>query len=340
MPMGQALRLCPPLLIVPARHGEYGQVSRQVMARLRAVTPLVEQISIDEAFLDVTACPEPAELLARQLQATIRTELRLPCSLGVAENKLVAKIANNVGKAAGSGDAPPNAITVVPPGQAAAFLAPLPCRELWGVGPKTEERLAALGVHTIGNIAAWPAPELVRRFGKHGCDLAHHACGIDDRPVVTQHERKSISQETTFERDVSDGARLHRTLTEQAADVSRMLKAKQLLGATVKVKLRWSDFTTLTRQVTLPEPTDDAQLIATTAQRLFDGEWQGQPVRLTGVGVGGLMTGRQMALWDLPDERGERLIAAMQRLRRRFGDDAIRRASEISPGGLSREEFD
>jgi DNA polymerase IV len=340
MPMGQALRLCPSLLIVPARHGEYRQVSRQVMARLRAVTPLVEQISIDEAFLDVTARPEPAELLAKQLQATIRTELRLPCSLGVAENKLVAKIANNVGKAAGSGDAPPSAITVVPPGQAAAFLAPLPCGELWGVGPKTEERLAALGMHTIGDIAAWPEPELIRRFGKHGLDLARHARGIDDRPVVTQHERKSISQETTFERDVSDGARLRHTLAEQAADVSRMLKAKRLLGATVKVKLRWSDFTTLTRQVTLPEPTDDAQLIATTAQRLFDGEWQGQPVRLIGVGVGGLMTGRQMTLWDQPDERDERLIAAMQRLRKRFGDDAIRRASEIGPDGLSREEFD
>ena len=212
MAMGQALRLCPDLIIVPTHHGEYSAVSRQVMARLHAVTPLVEQISIDEAFLDVTERAEPPDELAQQLQVTIRRELGLPCSMGVATNKLVAKIANNVGKAAAHGEGPPNAIRVVPPGEEAIFLAPLPCDALWGVGPKTAERLAALGMHTIGAIAAWPADDLARRFGKNGAELARHALGLDDRPIVTQHERKSASQETTFDRDVSDGDALRRTL--------------------------------------------------------------------------------------------------------------------------------
>ncbi|MBW7884004.1 MAG: DNA polymerase IV [Caldilineaceae bacterium] len=330
MPMGQALRLCPTLLIVPARHGEYGAVSRQVMARLHALTPLVEQLSIDEAFLDVTERPELASVLARQLQQTIRTELGLPCSLGVATNKLVAKIANNVGKAAAKGDEPPNAIQVVPPGREAEFLAPLPAHALWGVGPKTAERLAALGIETIGDIARWPEAELVRLFGKNGYDLARHARGLDDRPVDTQRERKSVSQETTYARDVTDGDVLRRTLHEQSSDVARMLRHKELAGTTVKLKLRWPDFTTITRQTTLEHATDAAEEIYATVLQLFDREWQGRPVRLIGVGVSGLSEAvRQPSLWDQPDERQERLYDAVKKLRSRFGDAAIRRASEL-----------
>ncbi len=212
LPMAQAVKLCPNLIIIPANHREYRAVSRRVMARLHKLTPLVEQISIDEAFLDVSDLPEPAEVLARRLQASIRSELGLPCSLGMATSKLVAKIANNVGKASARGDGPPNAILIVPPGQEREFLQPLPCDALWGVGPKTAERLAALGMHTIGDIARWPADNLRERFGRHGYDLAQHANGIDNRPVVTQHEPKSVSQETTFVRDVSDGVVLRQTL--------------------------------------------------------------------------------------------------------------------------------
>jgi DNA polymerase-4 len=338
MPMSQALRLCPQLIVVPTRHGAYSAVSRQVMARLHALTPLVEQISIDEAFLDVSERPEDPEQLARALQAAIRDELHLPCSLGVASNKLVAKIANNVGKALARsgprGDGPPNAIMVVLPGQEAAFLDPLPCDQLWGVGPKTAERLAELGIETIGDIVRWSEADLLRRFGKHGYDFARHARGLDDRPVITEHERKSVSQETTFERDVRDAAVLRRTLREQAADVARILKDKGLAGATIKLKLLWPDFTTLTRQVTLAAPTDDQKTIADAAVELFGREW-GDPrcpgaVRLIGVGVSGFRSGRfQRSLFDQPDERRTRLDAAMQSLRARFGPAAVRRASEL-----------
>ncbi len=153
MPMARAVKLCPGLLVVPARHGVYSAVSRQVMARLHNLTGLVEQISIDEAFMDVSDLPEPGLVLAQRLQATIREELSLPCSIGVATNKLVAKMATDVGKASRRGGQPPNAIQVVPPGQEAAFLAPLPIQALWGVGPKTAARLNELGVRTVGDLA-------------------------------------------------------------------------------------------------------------------------------------------------------------------------------------------
>jgi DNA polymerase-4 len=329
LPMSQAVRLCPGLIIVPTRHGAYSAVSRQVMSRLAALTPLVEQLSIDEAFLDVSDLPDPPEQIAHGLQATIRRDLQLPCSLGVASNKLVAKIANNVGKAAARGAAPPNAIQVVEPGQEAVFLAPLPCAELWGVGPKTAERLAALGITTIGELAAWPEADLVRRFGKNGYDFARHARGLDDRPVVTEHERKSVSQEITFDRDVSDGSALRRTLAEQAAEVSRVLKLKRLTGTTVKLKLRWPDFTTISRQVTLPGPTNEREAINAAAQQLFAREWGGRAVRLIGVGVSGLHANLgQPSLFDAPDERQERLDEIMRGLRARFGPGAIRRAMD------------
>ncbi len=334
LPMSQAVRLCPGLIIVPARHGAYSAVSRQVMALLHDLTPLVEQISIDEAFLDVSERPEPPEQVARELQARIRRELHLPCSLGVAANKLVAKIANNEGKAQARGDGPPNAVKVVPPGQEAAFLDPLPCDALWGVGPKTAARLRELGMETIGDIVRWPEADLVHRFGKNGYDFARHARGLDDRPVITEHERKSVSQETTFERDVTDGEALRRTLRQQANDVSRVLKTKGLAGATVKLKLRWPDFTTITRQVTLPAPTNDGPAIAAAALQLFDREWSGRgdpkAVRLIGVGVSGFRADLgQRTLFDQPNEREERLDAAMQALRARFGPGAIRRASDL-----------
>ena len=327
MPMAQAVRLCPDLIIV-RHHGGYSDASRQVMARVKELTPLVQQISIDEAFLDVSDLPEPLEILARRLQTRIDKELNLPCSLGGATNKLVAKIANDVGKSrAGKGDYP-RAITIVPPGQEAAFLAPLPVRALWGVGPKTEEKLHALGIFTIGQLAERSEKELGALFGQHGWDLARRARGIDNRPVAPERGlAKSISKETTFARDVNEAKVLEATLRRLSEGVARSMRRKGYQGRTVKLKLRLSDFTTLTRQTTLPKPTDDDRIIAREATILLKRLWsEGQPVRLVGVGVTNLQKGLvQLSLWEEKDARFRELQAAMDALREKYGQDVIHR---------------
>lgn len=337
MPMARALRICPELRIVPSHYSEYSKVSQQVMQRLRNLTPWVEQISIDEAFLDVSDLTDPMEEIARRLQAQIQSEVSLPNSLGCATNKLVAKIANDVGKVAARKDGsrlgqPPNAITVVPPGQEAAFLAPLPVEALWGVGPKTAERLSELGIFTIGQLAGWSSMDLIRRFGKNGHDISLRAQGIDTSEIVTTHETKSVSQETTFAQDVSDPALLRRTLREQSESIGRRLREDHLYGHTVKLKLRWPDFTTLTRQLTLDQPTDQDDTIYTAALQIFQKHWRaGQAVRLIGVGISGIGPPiRQLTLWDALDaqhdsEKDRRLQAAVDALRARYGSRIVKR---------------
>ncbi len=341
MPMARAVKLCPNLSIVSSNYKAYQAASRQVMARLRHLTPLVEQLSIDEAFLDVSDLPEPGEALARKLQTAINDELGLPCSLGVAANKLVAKIANNIGKASVKTDKPPNTVKVVPPGQEATFLAPLPVRELWGVGPKTAERLAQLGIHTIGDIARRPEADLAQRFGKHGHDLALRARGIDYRPIETEHEAKSISQETTFVKDISDEDALRKTLRRLSEKVGHRLRGKNLSATTVKIKLRWADFTTLTRQITLDHPTNLDSEIYAAAERLFEKTWPpGKRVRLVGVGVSGFETAAyQLSLWNADAKQDHRLQTTLDELRDRFGDQAIQRGSQLQgQGSLDEEE--
>ncbi|MCC6458404.1 MAG: DNA polymerase IV [Caldilineaceae bacterium] len=331
MPMSQALRACPGLLVVPVRHRLYRTMSQRVMERVHRLTAQVEQISIDEAFVDLSARTEEPEALARLLQQSIRTELGLPCSLGVATNKLVAKIANTVGKGAASGDTPPCAITVVAPGDEASFLAPLPCDALWGVGPKTAQRLADYGLRTIGDLARRSLDDFELLLGKTGRDLVIRAQGIDDRPVVTEREKKSISQETTFTRDVGDEAELLHTLHGLALGVARDLRRSGLCATTVRLKLRWSDFTTPTRQMSLNQPGDDGEQIYAVARQLFVRLWQpGEKVRLIGVGVSGLTDQpRQMGLFDPPDVRTEKLTATVSAMRARFGEKAIVRGSEM-----------
>jgi DNA polymerase-4 len=276
---------------------------------------------------------EDGELLARRLQSTIRDQLQLPCSLGVASNKLVAKIATNVGKAGATRDAPPNAVLVVPAGQEAAFLAPLPVRELWGVGPKTAEVLAKFGIRTIGDLARWSESDLTMRFGKHGTDLSKRAKGIDESPVEPESETKSISKETTFARDERDGQVLRRTLRQLAEGVGRRLRQDRLSGSTVKLKLRWADFTTITRQITLDQPTRHDEAIYTASLDLFDKVWtSGQPVRLIGVGVSGFReASEQLGLWEAPasSQEREKLEETLDQLRERFGESIIRRGSDL-----------
>jgi len=332
MPMSKALRLCPGLIIVSSQHRIYGEVSRQVMERLHNVAGLVEQISIDEAFLDISDVQDDKERFARGLQSRIQSELHLPSSIGIASNKLVAKIATEVGKslalqrikAQGLVESP-NAVTVVPYGEEADFLSPLPADMLWGVGPKTSKRLTDFGIHTIGDIAKWPESELTRLFGENGRDLARHAKGIDNRPVVTERETKSISQEVTFSVDVRDDKVLQKRIREQASRVASQLRKNELAGSTIKLKIRWPDFTTLTRQTTLGHRTDQEDEIANAALELLTNVRKpNQAVRLLGVGVSNLgQPIRQLGLWDMDSEKSRKLQEALDVLREKYGKDVI-----------------
>jgi DNA polymerase-4 len=334
MPMSRAIQLCRGLIVVPSRHNLYGKVSEQVMERFHGLTGLVEQISIDEAFLDVSDMRQSAEKIARDLQAGIKNELHLPCSIGIASNKLVAKIANEVGKKSGKKkNEPPYGLTIVPAGEEAKFLNPLPADMLWGVGPKTSARLTELGIHTIGDIARWPEKELVNLFGENGRDLWQHANGIDNRPVTTESETKSISQEVTFNADVSDEKTLEKTLREQAREVARQLRRNELAGKTVKLKIRWPDFTTLTRQTTLPTSTDNEDEIFHAAIKLMKiVRNQKQPVRLIGVGVSGIGAPiRQLSLWDVVggSEKSRKLQEVMDELQEKYGRKVIKHGDDL-----------
>ncbi|HRK90726.1 MAG TPA: DNA polymerase IV [Anaerolineales bacterium] len=328
MPMSHAARLCRDLIIIPGRHKLYGEYSEKVMEKLHNLTPLVEQISIDEAFLDISDIQTDKTRLALDLQRSIQTELDLPSSVGIASNKLVAKIATEVGKKSSKKkNEPPFGFTVVPAGEEAQFLAPLPADMLWGVGPKTNARLAELGIHTIGDIASWPQKELVSLFGENGRDLWQHANGIDNRPVVTEYETKSISQETTFSVDIQDQKTLEKTMREQARDVARQLRKNDLAGKTVKIKIRWPDFTTLTRQVTLPTSTDNEDEIYHAAVKLMNTVRKpNQAVRLIGVGVSGIGAPvRQLSLWEVGSEKSRKLQEVVDQLQEKYGKSVIRK---------------
>ncbi len=333
MPTGQALRLCPNLLLISSNFGDYHAKSHEVMEIINQLSGLVEQVSVDEAFVDVTDLPESGEKIARDLQERVRVQTGLPCSIGVAANKLVAKIATDTGKARNKGESYPRAILVVPPGKEAEFLAPLPAKAMWGVGPKMEASLAQMGLHTIGEIAACPEEELVRRYGKSGAELHLHALGIDDRPVTVEYEAKSISQEVTFAKDTADLTFLRRKVRELSAKVGYRMRCDGVCARVIRLKLRWSDFSTHTRQVALSQPTDQDGVIAETAEALLMKLWQNdRPVRLIGVGGANLVERvHQMTLWETPGEKERKLLTALDDLREKFGKGAVQRGDRIKP---------
>jgi DNA polymerase-4 len=279
MPTYRALQLCPQAIVLPPRHRLYRDYSRRVMAILRQAAALLEQVSIDEAYLDLTdqvKVWDEVIPLARQLQRDVRRETGLSASLGVATNKLVAKVASDQNK--------PGGLTVVPPGEEAAFLAPLPVRVLWGIGPVTAGKLAAMGVTAVGELAHLTEGELTRLFGRQGAAMARQARGQDRRRVVTEHEPKSVSQERTFVRDLAEEEALKEQLWKMSQGVARQLKRTGLAAATVAIKLRYADFTTLSRQMTLTVPTDSEREIYRAATILLARAWKPRrPVRLLGV---------------------------------------------------------
>jgi len=327
MPTGNAMRLCPGMILVGGSHSRYSEYSRRVMAILERYSGLIEQVSIDEAFLDVSDLQVPGVEIAKQIQGDVRTKVGLPCSLGIATSKLVAKIATDHGKSQHRGATPPSAITEVLPGKEAEFLAPLPVDALWGVGPKTKELLSEWGIKTIGELASQNENEFSRRFGNYGRELIQRARGVDTSMVSPTREMKLVSQEITFAKDVGDKQILTSTLRDLSQTVGRRLRADDLAGKTVKIKIRWPDFTTITRQVSLDQPVDQDLLIFESAFKLFEREWSpGKKVRLIGVGVSGLSgSTRQLPLWDTRGEKEKRLMEAMDEIHEKFGRKAVHR---------------
>lgn len=322
MPLRTAGRLCPHGVFLPVDGRKYQHESRRVMAILRRFTPQVQPVSIDEAFLDVTASRAlfgDGEAIARQIKSAVHDETGLTISVGVATTKLVAKVASDLRK--------PDGLVVVPPGEEASFLAPLPIGRLWGVGEKTAAALAEYGVVTIGDLAALPADALERRLGKHGASLVARAHGIDPDPVAGGEAAKSIGHEHTFDRDTADRDVIERTLLGMADGVAGRLRSSEIRALTITLKLRDSRFTTITRQTTLDSPADLTEPIYEAAVTLLRRELHGQKIRLVGVTASNFRDREQLAMFDAAgDPRRHAAAEALDKIRSKYGSRAVTRA--------------
>jgi DNA polymerase IV len=319
MPISRAHRLCPHGVYLPVDMTKYARVSAEIMAILAEFSPLVEPVSVDEAFLDLTGTATlwgPPPDAVRAIKSRIRAQTGLTASAGLAANKFVAKVASDLEK--------PDGLVVVPPGREAEFLAPLPIERLWGVGKATAKELQGLGVATIGQLQRLAPAVLTARLGPHGSDLLALAFGRDGRPVEPFSPPKSMGAETTFGRDCRDPARLEETLRGQAERVARELRADGLAACRVTLKLRWADFRTLTRSHT-GDPTQDGLELYRRAALLLSREPLVQAVRLIGVSASALRAEAhgQLPLLDPAAVRRERLARAVDRITGRFGRSAI-----------------
>lgn len=335
MPMARALRLAPKAVVLPPRFERYRELSHGFFAILERYTPLVEPLSLDEAFLDATASERlfgTGPQIAQRIRREARAEIGLAVSAGVAPSKFVAKIASDVAK--------PDGLRVVPRDEVLAFLHPLPLWRLWGVGKVTEAQLKALGLTTIGDLARYPVDALAARFGEGGAHLSELARGIDERAVVPAREPVSIGQEETFERDLTDHEELRAHVLAQADRVASRLRREGYRARTVLLKVKLADFRILTRRRTLEASTCDGRVLGRTAAALLDEvELPPRGVRLTGVAASGLCPAEapeQLGFDEPVRARGEALGRALDRIADRFGRGAVRRASsprERGPGG-------
>ncbi|MEU5692505.1 DNA polymerase IV [Actinosynnema sp. NPDC020468] len=326
MPTAHARRLAPHAVFVPPNFARYQEVSRGVMAIFREVTPLVEPLSLDEAFLDVGGAlrrlrSTPGQVAAR-IRARVEEGFGITCSVGVASTKFVAKLASGMCK--------PDGMMVVPRAEVLAFLHPLPVSALWGVGKRTAEHLDRVGLDTVADVAATPLPRLRKVLGVALAEHLHAlARGHDDRPVVPSVREKSIGAEETFEVDHFDRALLKRELLRLAERSTASLRGRGLRGRTVSIKVRFADFTTITRSKTLRTPTDVTQEVYKTAATLLDDHVPPGAIRLIGVRIEGLLEGdegEQLSL-DTPERGWRDADQAADQARSRFGTAAIRPAS-------------
>jgi len=325
LPIGRAYRLCPHAIFVRPHGSLYSHVSHSIMEILRRYTDLVEPVSIDEAFLDVTASQrlfgKPSDLAGR-IKHDVRSEQNLTCSIGIAPNKFLAKVASDMRK--------PDGLFEVPAGTEKDFLKDLPVGRIWGVGPKTEERLRFLGIGTIGEVAARSQGFWRQRLGRSGEHLWQLSQGIDSRPVQPDSGFKSLSQEHTFGEDTGNIAQMKETLLALCEELARRARQHHALARTIALKLRFEDFTTLTRQRTLLRHTDDALLIYQAVESLLDQFLPApQKIRLLGVGISHFQARgeRQLGLFDADRIKKSRLNASVDAILAKFGPDSINKAS-------------
>jgi DNA polymerase IV len=337
MPMSEALRRCPDAICIRPRMSHYQAVSRQIFAVFAQFTPLVEGLSLDEAFLDVTAgiaALGAADAIATEIKRRIMCDTALTCSVGVAPNKLVAKIASDLRK--------PDGLVVVHPAEVTALLDPLPVRRLFGIGPKTAPRVEALGIRTLGELRRAQVEVLRPVFGRHAERVRERAAGIDDRPVVPDLKEVQISSEETFDTDIDDHAQLHALLLRLADRSGTRLRERGLAASCVTVKIRRADFTTYTRQRHIEPPTQETRVIGRVAVELLDAWLATQPgsaLRLLGVGVSHLGPAVQLDLFTVPESvRNQHLDRAVDRIRDRFGRRALARASSLADARENRDD--
>jgi DNA polymerase-4 len=332
MPMVEALRRCPRAIVVSSNMGNYGEASQAFFDILEDFSPLVEGLSVDEAFVDVTGMERllgDAASIAGQIKSRVRSELELVASVGIAPTKFVAKIASDIRK--------PDGLCIVSPDEILSFLHPLPVSRLWGVGKVTQQRLADLGLRYIGDVAAFPRLILEKKLGAvSGAHLHNLAHGIDSRSVETGREMVSIGHEETFERDTGDIHKIGNILLRQADKVARRMRKRELRSRTVVLKIKYADFTLVTRRKTLADPTSDAQVLANTAKELLAalpiaiGGGKNREVRLCGLSVAGLEDRngpRQLGFAESSRAKGERLGDVLDKIQDRFGDASVSRAS-------------
>ena len=326
MPSRTAYKLCPQGVFVPPSMEKYREASRQIMAILESFTPYVQPLSIDEAFLDVTGAIQrfgDAVAIATRIKSEIRTQTGLTASVGVAPNKFLAKLASDLKK--------PDGLAVITKEDKVQVLAPLPVSKIWGVGKVTEKRLLDLGIKTIGDLQRFPIGGLRRSFGNAADHLHALALGEDDRDVETDEESKSISSEHTFDVDTANTDQIMRSLLEQCEEVGTRLRQENVAARTVQLKLRYADFTTLTRRRTLANPTQDEMMIYDVARQLLAAEKiGGKRIRLIGVGGSNLVSPEvQSDLFGRPDEKRARLVRAVDELRGKLGPGAIKRGTTL-----------
>ncbi|MCH8019780.1 DNA polymerase IV [candidate division KSB1 bacterium] len=325
LPISLAYQRCPHAIYLRGRYERYSEISRQLIATLNEFTPVIEKISIDEAFLDITkslALFGSAEKIGHQIKKRIYDDLGLVASIGIAPNKFLAKVASDLEK--------PDGFVVVKEGEEKEFLKSLPISRLWGVGKKTEAALKQMDIETIGQIAHMPEQDLSRRFGKWGSALWRLANGIDHRSVKPWETQKSISQETTFDEDTGDEEAIHKTLLGLAESLSRLMRKSKLKGRTVTLKIRLEDFSTFTRSKTLSDFVDSTQILKGVAIGLYKKfNKKNMKVRLLGIGVSQLnsVSGEQLGLFDQEAPLDAKMTKLLDSLQDKYGEGAVKRAS-------------